>query len=644
MIKMKRLFLVFISVAFTLLATAQLPIKNGFYRAKNVTSGRFITLIDDYGKLDYQSTDVDAGAIRTFKYTADTSKPNWDAEKIISNPASVLYSEVAPGTTDKYRFYSQGCDTKSIIGYYLNVQYKNKAYRLYASAAGLTKYMCDNENRGADSSYVSTSGEYRDWDLLPVTADGDNYFGMLPTISNAGKYYLTFYAAFPFSFYSSGMKAYYVTLVDEALGIAVWKEITGDVPASTPIIAVCSSASPSSNRLDLHTSTLTAPKDNKLTGVYFCRVERQKTNPHFDAVANDPETMRVLGVLSDGSIGMKKYEGKYIPKNTAYLTVPAGSPDEFKLMTQAEYDKVPKTTLVSSITLDKTSAELAKGETLQLNASLLPEDAENKELVWSTSDKSVATVSATGKVTAVGTGSATITATTADGSNLSATCSVTVYSTVAESITLSKTTAEIKVGGTLQLTATVLPTTAKNRTVTWSSSNTAIAKVNSNGLVTAVKAGKATITATTNDGTNLKATCEITVQPIYVTSITLNYTEYTIELTEQKTLQLKATVEPSNASNKNVTWKSSDTNVATVSNTGLVTFKQAGFAVITATANDDSGCFAECQLTATDAIGQVSVNAADAVIYDIQGRRVDNAQMPLSKGIYIINGKKHIVK
>ena len=644
MIKMKRLFLVFAVLTLSLLATAQLPIPNGFYRAKNTTSGRFITLIDDYGKLDYQSTDVDAGAIRTFKYTDDASKPNWNAEKIISNPASVLYSEVAAGTTDKYRFYSQGCDTKSIIGYYLNVLYKNKAYRLYASAAGLTKYMCDNENRGADSSYVSTSGDYRDWDLLPVTPDGDNYFGMLPTISNAGTYYLSFYAAFPFSFYSSGMKAYYITSVDEVLGIAVWKEITGDVPASTPIIATCSSADPASNRLDIHTSTLTAPKDNLLNGVYFCRVERQKTNPHFDAVANDPETMRVLGVLSDGTVGMKKYAGTYIPKNTAYLTVPAGSPDEFKLMTQEEYDKIPKTTLVSSITLDKTTAELAKGETLQLSATILPEDAENKELSWSSSDETVATVSATGLITALATGSATITATTTDGSNLTATCAVTVYSTAAESISLSKSAAEIKVGGSLQLTATILPETAKDKTVTWTSSNVAVAKVNSNGFVTGVKAGKAIITATTNDGTNLTATCEITVQPIYVSSITLNYTEYTIELTEQKTLQLKATVEPSNASNKSVTWKSSDTSVATVGNTGLVTFKQAGYAVITATASDGSGCYAECQLTATNAIGEVSANPADAVIYDIQGRRIDNAQMPLSKGIYIIDGKKHIVK
>ena len=140
---------------------------------------------------------------------------------------------------------------------------------------------------------------------------------------------------------------------------------------------------------------------------------------------------------------------------------------------------------------------------------MTPSDA-SSVVTWTSSKTSVATVSSSGLVTAKGPGTATIKATTADGTNLSATCKVTVVQPVT-SITINNTSATVEVGNTLQLTYSVTPSNASNKAATWSSSNTNIATVSSSGLVTAKAPGTATITVTTADGSNLSASCIVTV-------------------------------------------------------------------------------------------------------------------------------------
>ena len=252
----------------------------------------------------------------------------------------------------------------------------------------------------------------------------------------------------------------------------------------------------------------------------------------------------------------------------------------------------------SSIALNMSSAEMTEGGVLQLVATVLPTNATNKTVTWESSNTSVATVNSNGLVTAHLPGTATITATTTDGTNLSATCSLLVKQNIiyATSVSLNKSSATLTEGNTLQLTATVLPTNATDRTVTWKSSNTSVATVNSNGLVTAIIPGTATITATTNDGTNLSATCAVTVKQnvILATSISLNKSSAT--LTEGENLQLTATVLPNNATDRTVTWKSSNTSVASVNTNGLVTANSPGVVTITATTNDGTNLSATCSL------------------------------------------------
>ena len=169
---------------------------------------------------------------------------------------------------------------------------------------------------------------------------------------------------------------------------------------------------------------------------------------------------------------------------------------------------------VTGVSLNKTTATVTIGSTEQLTATVLPANASNKAVSWSSSNTAVATVSSNGLVTAVSAGTATITVTTTDGSK-TAQCVVTVNPVVVVNVTgvsLNKTTATVTVGSTEQLTATVLPANASNKAVSWSSSNTAVATVSSNGLVTAVSAGTATITVTTTDGAKT-AQCVVTVNP-----------------------------------------------------------------------------------------------------------------------------------
>ena len=247
----------------------------------------------------------------------------------------------------------------------------------------------------------------------------------------------------------------------------------------------------------------------------------------------------------------------------------------------------------ASIALDKTEATMTVGETLQLNATVLPADVTNGDVTWSTSDATIATVDENGLVTALAVGNVTITATTADGTELTATCAITVNPIVATSITLDKTEATMLIGETLQLTATVLPENVTNGDVTWSTSDEAIATVE-NGLVTALSVGNVTITATTADGTELTATCAITVNPIVATSIALDKTEATMLIGE--TLQLTATVLPENVTNGDVTWSTSDEAIATVEN-GLVTARAVGNVTITATTADGTELTATCAIT-----------------------------------------------
>lgn len=230
----------------------------------------------------------------------------------------------------------------------------------------------------------------------------------------------------------------------------------------------------------------------------------------------------------------------------------------------------------SAIKLSKTRLSLTVGKTSTLKVT-----GTTKKVTWSSSKKSVAAVSSKGKITARKAGTATI---TAKVGTKKLTCKVTVKAAAPK---LSKSTLSLNVGKTSTLT--VSNTT---KTITWSTSNKKVATVSSKGKITARKKGTATITAKV--GTT-KLTCKVTVkQP--VTKVKLSKSSAALTAKGQ-TVTLTTTITPSNATNKAVTWKSSDTKVATVSSSGKVTAVANGTATITATSKDGSKKSATCKVT-----------------------------------------------
>lgn len=264
-------------------------------------------------------------------------------------------------------------------------------------------------------------------------------------------------------------------------------------------------------------------------------------------------------------------------------------------------------TKVEGVELNKNTLELTKGEKEKLTATITPEDAADLTVTWTSSKTDVATVADDGTVTAVATGEATITVTTTDGS-FTDTCKVTVTNP-ATGITLNKTETTITKGQTETLTATVAPDDADDKTVTWTSSDEAVATVDENGTVTAVKGGTATITASTvNDK---KAACTVTVYAP-VTGLEITDPESS-RLATGKTLQLATAISPEDATDKSVTWKSSDDAKATVSADGLVTAVAPGEVTITATSADNEGASDSVTLTIYVAVTGVTLDKQETV-------------------------------
>jgi len=294
---------------------------------------------------------------------------------------------------------------------------------------------------------------------------------------------------------------------------------------------------------------------------------------------------------SDESIATVDQNGNVIAKNPGTATITVTTEDGSKTDT-CEVIVTENTIHVTSVTLDKDKLELVQGKNTQLKATVLPENATNKNVTWSSSDESITTVDQNGNVTAKNPGTATIHVTTDDG-GYTAYCVVTVSAKIpVTGVTLDKDKLELAQGGTGQLTAYVLPENATNKKVIWSSSDLSIASVDQNGNVTAKTVGNVTITVTTDDG-GYTATCDVTVKEyIPVKSVTID--KYDLKIIEGETAQLIATILPENATNKNVTWRSNDTSVATVDQNGKVTAIGEGLAMIYVTTEDgnkEAGCF-----------------------------------------------------
>lgn len=241
---------------------------------------------------------------------------------------------------------------------------------------------------------------------------------------------------------------------------------------------------------------------------------------------------------------------------------------------------------------------LQKGETATLQWHVDPETATDRSVKFTTSDSKIATVSDEGVVTAVDYGEATITITTNDG-GFTDECKVTVAA-VDQGVTIDPATVEIAEGKTAQLSASVSPAGAP-QDVEWASFDNSIAKVDANGLVTAVTAGTTNISARSKEYPDKQGFCEVTVtQDNALKGISLTPTELSLKVGEAYTLTVLYT--PGHAANKKVSWTSSNGDVATVSSEGKVVALTEGTATITAT-SEEGRFTASCAVTVSKEAG-----------------------------------------
>ena len=297
---------------------------------------------------------------------------------------------------------------------------------------------------------------------------------------------------------------------------------------------------------------------------------------------------------------------------------------------------------VSAIQLTDTA--VATNENATITATITPSSwITEDDLTWTSNDTSVATVSDKGVVNGVADGTAKVTATYGD---VSATCTVTVSST--PSISIAPNPASVKVGSTIDFTATITPTEYAASAVNWSVADTSIATLaDQNGGVKGVKAGKTTVTAsfTVNDTTySGSATLTVTEASTTVSGITLTPTAATIQI--GKTQQLTATVTPAGTSA--VSWSSNNEAVATVDQNGLVTGLKAGTATITATAAKNSSIQATAQITVTKSttlyyLAPVAWSGVWVYFYKDDANRYntspDAAMTKLDASDYLVDGK-----
>lgn len=261
---------------------------------------------------------------------------------------------------------------------------------------------------------------------------------------------------------------------------------------------------------------------------------------------------------------------------------------------------------VEEITVNPESLALQVGDGYQLTYNVLPKDASDKSVTWTSSNPSVVSVSSAGFVKALKSGKATITVTSNDVPSIQATCVVNVEIPV-KSITLDKTSVFVDSSAkkAFTLKATVKPKNATDPTLVWKSSNTKVATVK-NGVVTPKGVGSAVITVSSKSNSSVKATCAVTVG-VQLKSIKITSAPTT--LTVGTTGSIKIAFNPTNATNKKVTWKSSNTSIATVSGNGVVTAVKSGTVKITVTSAENSSIKATCTIYVANPVKKIVLNS-----------------------------------
>lgn len=307
---------------------------SGFYRVQNAVTKRYAYLLDNKGSFDVSTSSADVNALQLYSGFLKAS----------SDPSTVFYLEDEGGNL--YNIGAQGTDLYSFFGSFMTIisggQYDGKqSYLVSASKSGFTKYLGDlrsdlSVERGYPS--VEATGNYRKWYVDGISASGDNYFGIAPTVNVGNKYYQPFYAGFQYSPYSAGVKTYVVNRLEPEYGVVVLKEVTGKIYAGTPVIIECDNALATDNRLTVGPDgEYSSIPTNYLRGVFF----DNDNATHYNRTPYDKNSMRSLANVN-GKLMFVKGNHDFCPRNESYLQLPDAAScaiENWQVMKEDEFNE-----------------------------------------------------------------------------------------------------------------------------------------------------------------------------------------------------------------------------------------------------------------------------------------------------------------
>ena len=322
--------------------------------------------------------------------------------------------------------------------------------------------------------------------------------------------------------------------------------------------------------------------------------------PSFSEKTEGNMTIRTWWVQQGGEV----YGGQQFIEREA-----AETPETPENPGTPETPETPKEVKVQQITLTPSTSSLVVGESLQIAAKVLPENATNATLKWKITPENILKPTATaGQFTAQQVGEALVRAEAVDGSGVSAECKVVVKPRLVQAISLNATQKELIIGDAFSLTATAMPENATNRNVVWKLVSGDAISLSNTGVIKAKKVGEALVRAEAADGSGVSAVCKVVVKPRLVQAISLNATQK--ELIIGDAFSLTATAMPENATNRNIVWKLVSGDAISLSNTGVIQAKKVGEALVRAEAADGSGITAECKVVVKPRLVQsISLNA-----------------------------------
>ena len=319
---MKKIFTSILFLTF-FLTGIKAQIADGFYYIKNAYTERYISIADN--DKSHYNISIEAGGRKTLGGLK--AFKSWD--DVRTYPSCIIYIRNVNGKN--YDLEGQGSSLYQLTGgklYATLTPNGDGSYKASGTYKGVTVTLGDtNTNKDKSESYLGTATEDNVSSWIPKRVDtGDNYIGIKPDVQADGAYYGTIFAGFAFKLASSGMKAYYIS---EASGSKITlKEISGTIPAKTPVIIKCTSSNPANNKIEPVTSGGTSISNNKLGGVYCATTTTRFRN----VTQYDQTKMRVIG-SDNGKLAFVKasasdlFDSKYLRANKAYLAVPSGSAD-----------------------------------------------------------------------------------------------------------------------------------------------------------------------------------------------------------------------------------------------------------------------------------------------------------------------------